>query len=74
VPQQYHRVEVKILTHLLQICDVGCECDVFGLNMIGGSATPTLVVVDETERIGEAVQFGHAQSSSRSEPSPSSTP
>jgi hypothetical protein len=58
VPQQYHRVEVKILPNLLQICDVGCERDVFRVHTIGRSATPALVVVDEMERIGEAVQLG----------------
>ena len=54
-PQQYHRIEFEILSHLLQIRDVGCECDVFGLHTISGSATSPLVVVDEMERIGKAV-------------------
>ena len=41
------------------ICDFGCERDVFGLHTIGGPAAPPLIVVDEMERIGPAVQVGH---------------
>jgi len=59
VPQQYHGVEVKILSNLFYICDFGCERDVFGLHTIGGPAAPPLIVVDEMERIGQAVQVGH---------------
>jgi hypothetical protein len=50
---------VKILLHLLDIGDVGCECYVFGLHMICGSASAPLVVVDEVERIREAVELRH---------------
>ena len=50
---------MKILSNLLHICDVGCERDVIGLHAIGGPAAPSLIAVDEMERIGEAVQVGH---------------
>jgi hypothetical protein len=59
---------VKILPHLLQICDVGCECDVIGLHTTSGSATPPLVVVDEMERIERRSSSGRRKLWSKSGP------
>ena len=49
---------MKILPHLVEIVDVGCERYVLGLHMISRSPTSPLVVVDEAECIRQSIEVG----------------
>ena len=49
---------MKVLPHLVEIVDVGCERDFLGQHLIRGSPTSPLVVVDEAECIRQSIQVG----------------
>jgi Resolvase, N terminal domain len=57
MPKQHHPVEMKMLSDLIEIGHFRFERNVFRLHVIGRAAAPALVVVNEMELVGEAVQL-----------------
>jgi hypothetical protein len=50
VAEEDEGVEVEVRAEALEVFDLGLDCDVFGLDVVGGPAAATLVVEDEVER------------------------
>jgi hypothetical protein len=57
MPKQHHLAEMKMLSDLIEIGHFRFERNVFRLHIIGRAAAPALVVINEMELVGEAVQL-----------------
>jgi hypothetical protein len=58
VSQKRDRLQLKVLPQALQIVDLRSDADVVGPDVAAGPSASQPVIVDEAERIGEAVHFG----------------
>ena len=58
VTKHRDRVECEVASHTVQVIDLRIDADLDGLHAFGGSPATPLVVVDESERVGESVQLG----------------
>jgi hypothetical protein len=58
VPQHRNRFEPEVLPQAVKVFDVRLDSDIFWLYIVRRLAPPSLVVVDEPVRIGQAIHIG----------------
>jgi hypothetical protein len=58
MPEQRRRIQPKVSSHPVDVIHVRRERHVLWPNVIRGSPTPPLIVVDEAEFILESIQLG----------------